>query len=87
VERAAQLTNFVRRPTYITPGLGSAIIGGQTQYFYSEDEKKKFRENPKELHEYRKRIQVWMILEFNSNSEICADCYNEQLPGRIEQII
>jgi len=58
VEKAAHLTNFVRRPTYITPGLGSAIIGGQTQYYYSEEEKRSFRDNPQELKEYRKRIQA-----------------------------
>ncbi|KAK5126680.1 hypothetical protein LTR85_009614 [Meristemomyces frigidus] len=58
VEKAAQLINFVRRPTYITPGLGSAIIGGQTQYQYSEEEKQRFRDDPQELKNYRKRIQA-----------------------------
>lgn len=58
VDKAAHLTNFVRRPTYITPGLGSAIIGGQTQYIYSEEEKRRFRDNPEELKQYRKRIQA-----------------------------
>jgi cation diffusion facilitator CzcD-associated flavoprotein CzcO len=58
VDRAAHLTNFVRRPTYITPGLGSAIIGGQVQYYYSEEEKQAFRNNPEQLKEYRKRIQA-----------------------------
>ncbi|KAL1587357.1 hypothetical protein WHR41_03838 [Cladosporium halotolerans] len=58
VEDVAHLTNFVRRPTYITPGLGSAIIGGKTQHVYSEEEKRRFREDPKALHEYRKKIQA-----------------------------
>lgn len=84
MERAAQLTNFVRRPTYITPGLGSAIIGGQTQYYYSEDEKKKFRENPEELHQYRKRIQVRMTFECSLVAEIYANRDNGFLLGRIE---
>ena len=57
VEGAAHLTNFIRRPTYITPGLGSAVIGGQAQYYYSEEEKQKFREDPEELKRYRKVIQ------------------------------
>lgn len=58
VEDVAHLTNFVRRPTYITPGLGSAIIDGQAQHIYSEEEKRKFREEPGALHEYRKKIQA-----------------------------
>ena len=52
------LTHFVRRPTYITPGLGSAIIGGQAQYVYTEEEKRRFREDPEALREYRKTIQA-----------------------------
>jgi cation diffusion facilitator CzcD-associated flavoprotein CzcO len=58
VETAQHTTNFIRRPTYITPGLGSSIIGGQVQYYYTEEEKKKFREDPEELKKYRKQIQA-----------------------------
>ncbi|EMC94774.1 hypothetical protein BAUCODRAFT_560547 [Baudoinia panamericana UAMH 10762] len=58
VERAAHLTNFIRRPTYITPGLGSAIIGGQTQYHYTDEERQRFKQDPAELKRYRKRIQA-----------------------------
>ena len=58
VEKAKHVTNFIRRSTYITPGLGSSIIGGQTQYHYSEEEKRSFRENPEELKQYRKKIQA-----------------------------
>lgn len=57
-ERASHLTNFIRNPTYITPGLGSGIIAGQAQYFYTEEEKQKFRDNPEALKEYRKKIQA-----------------------------
>jgi cation diffusion facilitator CzcD-associated flavoprotein CzcO len=58
VGKVGHLTNFVRRPTYITPGLGSAIIGGQAQHVYTEEEKRRFREEPGALHEYRKKIQA-----------------------------
>ncbi|KAK4900271.1 hypothetical protein LTR27_002495 [Elasticomyces elasticus] len=58
VDKAKHLTNFIRRPTYITPGLGSSIIGGETQYYYSEEEKRRFREDPAELNRYRKKIQA-----------------------------
>ena len=58
VDKVEHLTNFVRRPTYITPGLGSAIIGGKTQHIYSEEEKQRFREDPEALKQYRKKIQA-----------------------------
>jgi cation diffusion facilitator CzcD-associated flavoprotein CzcO len=58
VGEVAHLTNFVRSPTYITPGLGSAVIGGQAQHVYTEEEKRRFREVPEALHEYRKKIQA-----------------------------
>ncbi|PNS14265.1 Thiol-specific monooxygenase [Sphaceloma murrayae] len=57
VDKVEKLTNFVRHPTYITPGLGSGIIGGKVQYVYSEEEKRRFREDPEELKNHRKKIQ------------------------------
>lgn len=57
VEKAEHVINFIRRPTYITPGLGSSMIGGEVQYVYSEEEKRRFREDPEELKQYRKKIQ------------------------------
>ena len=53
VEKAKHVTNFIRRPTYITPGLGSSIIGGEVQYHYTDEEKRKFREDPAELNRVR----------------------------------
>ena len=58
VEKAQHLTNFIRNPTYITPGLGSGAIGGKVQYIFSEEEKRNFRENPEALKQYRKKIQA-----------------------------
>lgn len=58
VERAEHLTNYIRHPTYITPGLGSGAIGGKVQYYFSEEEKRNFRENPEALKQYRKKIQA-----------------------------
>lgn len=57
VEKAAHLTNFIRHPTYITAGLGAGVIGGKTQYYYTEEEKRTFREDPAELKAHRKKIQ------------------------------
>ena len=77
VEKVHHLTNFVRSPTYITPGLGSAVIGGKTQHIYSEEEKQRFRDDPKALHEYRKKIQAGSNRSFdmfvkNSEAQILA---------------
>ncbi|KAF2208808.1 hypothetical protein CERZMDRAFT_48524 [Cercospora zeae-maydis SCOH1-5] len=58
VEKADHLSNFIRNSTYITPGLGSGAIGGKVQYFFSEEEKRNFRENPEALKQYRKKIQA-----------------------------
>ncbi|CAN8097720.1 unnamed protein product [Discula destructiva] len=54
---AARLTNFIRNPTYITPGLGSTVIGGAENYAYSPAEQRRFRVYPDDLRAYRKRIQ------------------------------
>lgn len=56
-KRAVQVVNFVRSPTWITPGLGSAVIGGEVNRLYSEEEKRRFREEPEELNRHRKEIQ------------------------------
>jgi cation diffusion facilitator CzcD-associated flavoprotein CzcO len=58
VQEAKYLANFIRNPTYITPGLGSGAIGGKTQYYYTEEEKKNFRDHPEQLNQYRKKIQA-----------------------------
>ncbi|KAF2120817.1 hypothetical protein BDV96DRAFT_565582 [Lophiotrema nucula] len=56
-KNAKHVTNFIRNPTWITPGLGSAVIDGQINKVYSEEERKKFRDDPKELNKHRKEIQ------------------------------
>ncbi|KAK3702417.1 hypothetical protein LTR37_014883 [Vermiconidia calcicola] len=94
VDTAEHVTNFIRRPTYITPGLGSAVIGGQTQYIYSEEEKKRFRDNPEELKQYRKMIQAQSNRAFdmfvkdshaqNSGRKATADMMKEKLGGDAE---
>lgn len=56
-KKAEQVTNFIRNPTWITPGLGSAVIDGKVNKVYSEEEKERFRQDPKELNRHRKEIQ------------------------------
>ncbi|PSN72779.1 FAD/NAD(P)-binding domain-containing protein [Corynespora cassiicola Philippines] len=56
-KHAKQVTNFIRNPTWITPGLGSAVIDGQINKVYSEDEKEIFRADPEALKAHRKEIQ------------------------------
>lgn len=54
---AAHLTNFIRHPTWITAGLGSAAIDGAANYTYTPAEKQEFQDNPESLKRYRKRLQ------------------------------
>lgn len=54
---AKHVTNFIKNPTWITPGLGSAAIGGKVNRAYTEEEKKLFRDDPPKLNKHRKDIQ------------------------------
>ncbi|KAK4507536.1 hypothetical protein PRZ48_001271 [Zasmidium cellare] len=58
VEKAAHLTNFIRHPTYITAGLGAGMIDFKTQYYYTDEEKQKFRDDPEALKAHRRKIQA-----------------------------
>lgn len=53
----SHLVNFIRHPTWITPGLGSAVIDGATNHVYTDEEKRQFIEDPEKLKQYRKMIQ------------------------------
>jgi cation diffusion facilitator CzcD-associated flavoprotein CzcO len=53
-----QITNYFRNPTWITsPTHKNTAIGGKDNHIYTEEEREKFRSDPKYLHEYRKMIQ------------------------------
>ncbi|KAI7779515.1 hypothetical protein LA080_000799 [Diaporthe eres] len=54
---AAHLVNFMRHPTWITAGLGSAAIDGAANYTYTDAEKRGFADDPDSLKQYRKRLQ------------------------------
>ncbi|OAG33842.1 hypothetical protein AYO21_12061 [Fonsecaea monophora] len=54
---ASHVTNFIRGPTWIIPGLGNKMIGGKENHVYTEEEKENFRNNPEALKAYRKQIQ------------------------------
>ncbi|OQU95562.1 hypothetical protein CLAIMM_01747 [Cladophialophora immunda] len=74
---ASQVTNFIRSPTWITPGVASSLIQGKVNHAYSEEEKAHFRENPAALKEYRKKIQhasnaVFGIFEKDSPAQLAA---------------
>lgn len=94
VEKAKSLTNFIRNPTYITPGLGSGAIGGKIQHIYTDEEKANFRDNPEALKEYRKKIQAGSNRAFdmfvkNSSAQedgkkATADQMREKLNGNEE---
>lgn len=57
--KASKLVNYVRHPTWISTNIAGHITKDQmgTNFQYTEEEKKLYRENPAELLEYRKYIE------------------------------
>ena len=52
-----ELKVFIRNPTWITSNIGSSFISGSTNLFYSEEQKKAWRDDPAEYLAYRKGIE------------------------------
>lgn len=92
VKNAARTTNFIRRSTYITPGLGSSVIGGQVQHYYTDEERQQFRDDPEHLKRYRKMIQAGSNKAFDmfmkgskaqdAARQATADMMKKQLGGK-----
>ena len=60
-----ELQVFIRSPTWITPGFASQHAGpGGTNFEYSDEQKKLFRESPKEYLRYRKEVEEEMNVRF-----------------------
>ncbi|PGH11939.1 hypothetical protein AJ80_06904 [Polytolypa hystricis UAMH7299] len=59
---------FIRSPTWIAPSLGfvDPKNGGPKNFSYTEEEKKKFRDNPEEFLAYRKQIESDMNRTFDT---------------------
>ncbi|KAH7168408.1 NADP-dependent oxidoreductase domain-containing protein, partial [Fusarium sp. MPI-SDFR-AT-0072] len=56
-KNAAQLTTYVRTPTWIFANYASELTRDGTNFAFTEEEKKKFRENPASLWKFRKEIE------------------------------
>ncbi|KAF2117373.1 cyclohexanone monooxygenase [Lophiotrema nucula] len=72
-KKAKHLTAFMRSVTWISPPVGGAILGEEkasamkmdgmsdqpegAQYYYTEEEKKRFREDPEHLLMYRQKLE------------------------------
>ncbi|KAL7757365.1 hypothetical protein ACKLNR_011892 [Fusarium oxysporum f. sp. zingiberi] len=54
---AAQLITYVRTPTWIFANYASELTKDGTNFAFTEEEKKKFRENPASLWKFRKEIE------------------------------
>ncbi|KAF5651837.1 hypothetical protein F25303_3879 [Fusarium sp. NRRL 25303] len=54
---AAQLTTYVRTPTWIFANYASELTKDGTNFAFTEDEKREFRENPASLWKFRKEIE------------------------------
>ncbi|OJJ42184.1 hypothetical protein ASPZODRAFT_2122686 [Penicilliopsis zonata CBS 506.65] len=57
--RAAKLVNFIRQPTWVSMSLCPDVTrdGKGTNFAYTEEEKKTFREDPAAFLKYRKRVE------------------------------
>lgn len=70
-KKARHLTTFMRSTTWISPPVGAQFLeetkkhssdetqqnSPQCQYYYTEEESRKFRENPQHLLEYRQKLE------------------------------
>jgi len=70
-KKAKHLTAFMRSVTWISPPVGAQVLNEdkshssdemqrqnpQAQYWYTEEDKKHFRENPQALLEYRQKLE------------------------------
>ncbi|KAJ5202173.1 hypothetical protein N7449_004252 [Penicillium cf. viridicatum] len=54
---AAQLTNYIRSPTWIFSNHAAGMTKDGTNFAFTEEEKTRFRENPALLLKYRKEIE------------------------------
>lgn len=64
---ARQIVNYMRSPTWITPNFGADLLPEGRDFKYPEEVKKKFRENPEELLQYRKKAEHEMNKAFYSH--------------------
>lgn len=81
---ASQVTNFFRTRQWITPGLANSAIKGEVNYEYTEEEKKRFREDAEALKQHRRKLQHELNASFavvSRWSRICTDivCTNEAI--------
>lgn len=63
--KAARIVNYIRHPTWVLANLCPDITkdGMGTNFEYSEEEKAKFREDPQESLEYRKRVDCSQVTD------------------------
>ncbi|KAL4724306.1 hypothetical protein ACLX1H_008919 [Fusarium chlamydosporum] len=54
---ASQLTTYVRTPTWIFANYASELTKDGKNFFFTEEEKREFRDNPASLWEFRKEIE------------------------------
>lgn len=59
---------FIRSPTWIAPSQGFVDPGGEgpKNFYYTDEEKKDFRDHPDKFLEYRKKIESDMNRTFDT---------------------
>ncbi|TVY18036.1 putative sterigmatocystin biosynthesis monooxygenase [Lachnellula arida] len=62
---AAQMTVFIRHPTWVTSNMGSRFIPpGKKNFCFDSEQKNKWIENPKEYLDYRKEVEKELNFRF-----------------------
>jgi len=61
---AAQLTNYIRTPTWIFPNYAAELTKNGTNFAFTEEEKKEFRDNPASFFKFRREIEHRYINTF-----------------------
>jgi len=54
---AAQLTNYIRAPTWVFSNYSAELTKNGSNFAFTEEEKKGFRDNPSSLFNLRKQIE------------------------------
>ncbi|KAJ9361394.1 hypothetical protein C8Q69DRAFT_401042 [Paecilomyces variotii] len=87
---ASSIVTYIRSPTWITANYASQFAGEDGKnFFYTEEQKKKLRENPEELYELRHKIETalnqffWAMIQDSPQQAACLDAFQRQMKERI----
>ncbi|OCT49455.1 putative sterigmatocystin biosynthesis monooxygenase stcW [Cladophialophora carrionii] len=85
------MTSFIRSPTWIAPSLGliDPKDGSPSNFYYTDEQKREFRENPQKFLEYRKKIEneinraAGVFIKDGLKQQIAFKVFTEYMKGRL----